>query len=486
MGDMFFGIEAIQIPDFIEDKNDFARCLFFTQALTSSDVYFLMQVIAKLSQPEVLAIYDTLKKEISEEANLKKEILWLLEVDVCKKIYDKNKSHISPIEKLTTWENYFKKLSNVEKSDYFNIFRIYFSESDEVLKKQHLTTFRKPKDIYKELCKFVKGQDEAKKHMSFAFYLHLIRTRRIIPEIYNITNVSRRSGDVLLPDPHIMLLGPTGSGKTHIIKTLCEMYDVPFVKVDCAQMVSSGYIGSNIEDALTLLYLKARTKFDAENGVVFFDEFDKISEQNTNKGNVGGVALQQEFLSLIEGADRVIKQDLGRYAEGMAFKTKNLMFIFSGSFAGIERIIEKRMNATVIGFRSAMAGHETSADNILKSVSPQDFIDFGIIPELVGRINYYLALDILTKQQIIEIIKNTQDSFLNAYENFFWIHYDKLIVDDDVCEMIADRVIELKLGARAIRGILQKLLSEALFQSPNIIMETFHITKDDFIKTFNK
>jgi len=355
-----------------------------------------------------------------------------------------------------------------------------------VFKKHHLATFKRPKDIYQELSRFVKGQEDAKKYMSFAFYLHLIRTRRIVPEIYNITNVSRRAGDIPLPEPHIMLFGPTGSGKTHIIKTLCEMYEVPFVKVDCAQMVSSGYVGPTVEDALTQLFLRSKNTYEAERGVVFFDEFDKISEIHTFAGNVGGKALQQEFLSLIEGSERMIKKELSRYADNITFKTNNLLFVFSGSFAGIEKFIEKRLNTSSIGFLSASYENAFPETDILKNAIPQDFIDFGIIPELIGRINYYIALDTLSKPQIIDIIKNSQDSFLNTYENFFWIHYDKLIIDDEVYEMIADKVIELGLGARSIRGILQKLLAESLFHSPNVIMETFHITKDDFITTFKK
>jgi len=486
MSEMFFGIEATQIPDYIDEKNDFARCLFFSQALTSPDVFFILQIIRKLNEDVVRELYLTLKNEIEGTRKSRLNLTMMLSLDYCKSLYDKSQNAITPLEKYITWENYFSKLTNTERSDYFTTFRIYNTESEQLLQKHHIKTFKKPKDIYDELCKYVKGQEDAKKSMSFAFYLHLIRIRKIVPEIYNITNVSRRTGDIVLPDPHIMLIGPTGAGKTHIIRTLCRMYDIPFVKMDCAQMVSAGYVGTTIDDALTSLLLKAQSPYDAERGVVFFDEFDKVSEMNTVQGNVGGVSLQQEFLSIIEGGERMVKKSLDRYADYKTFETKNLLLVFSGSFAGIERFIENRNNKNAIGFKPAASPDKSDSHNILKNAMPQDFIDFGMIPELVGRINYYIALEELSKATLMEIIKNTNDSYLNAYENFFWIHYDKLIIDEEVCEMIADMVIQLKLGARPVRSILQKLLAEALFQSPNVIMETFHITKEDFIKTFNK
>jgi ATP-dependent Clp protease ATP-binding subunit ClpX len=282
-----------------------------------------------------------------------------------------------------------------------------------------------------------------------------------------------------------MLIGPTGAGKTHIIKTLCSLFDVPFVKVDCSQLIVSGYVGLQVENALTMIYLKAKNKSEAEQGVIYFDEFDKIKESSKSK-SLGGSNLQYEFLSLFDDDEKMINVDMSKYADRMSFKTTKLMFIFSGSFFGIESNIKKRINQHTIGYSNNLLSQNLSASELQKELTPQDFIEFGIIPELIGRISYYVALDNLTRAQIVEIIKNTENSFLSGFENYFWLHYNKLIIDEDVYGLIADKVIENNLGARTIKSILQKLLAESLFKSANPVMNTYHITKEYYYKIIGK
>jgi ATP-dependent Clp protease ATP-binding subunit ClpX len=222
---------------------------------------------------------------------------------------------------------------------------------------------------------------------------------------------------------------------------------------------------------------------------VYFDEFDKVSEQmyGRKEGSVGGVELQQEFLALLEDKERVITRTGYEAGEKhQLLNTANIMFIFSGSFAGIENIIERRAGEkkSSLGFRQN-ADKDNNKQSILHQVTFDDVIKFGIIPELAGRIGFIGVLDKLTKNDLISIMKSAKGNILNQYNNFFLYHFDKLVIKEEVYELIAEEVVKRNIGARALNGVIIELLQDMLFKAPNEFEEVFTVDKDYFYSKFN-
>ena len=389
-------------------------------------------------------------------------------------------------EKAKEWLKYFPEITDKELQLYFKFHRLEEFQINVILAQRNFEKFRSPKDIKEYLDTIVISQDKAKKVLCFGFYLHLIRIGKLKP----IIQLDKAADDPTLPDlpkPNLLLLGPTGSGKTLIIKTLCNLFNIPIVKVDCSSLTSSGYVGNNLNDYLKILINTHGIK-NAETAVVYFDEFDKVSELLYARpgGSVGGVELQQEFLSLLEDKERVITRTGAETGEKQqVFKIQNLMFIFSGSFAGIEPIIEKRLGErqNVLGFRkNSIPDHEK--ESILHKVNFEDVIKFGIIPELAGRIGFMGVLDKLSKEEFITIMKNSKGNILSQYNNFFLHHFDKLIIKEEVYELMADEIMKRNIGARALNGVLIELLQDFLFQAPNEFEEEFVVDVDYFKKKF--
>ncbi len=382
-----------------------------------------------------------------------------------------------------TWLEVYWQLNEDEIKEYCDFFQIERSELLRIKVAHNAKNITGPADINKLLDRFVIGQKEAKRNISFAFYLHLLRNGFVTPSIYK-NKESRLQLINELPNPTMVLTGPTGSGKTFILNTLCSNFNIPFVKIDCASLTSSGYVGKNIEDYLYRLLEKVEFQVSsAEKGVVYFDEFDKLSEISFGKGqgSVGGVELQQEFLNIIESVELMVPRPRSKGAEPIVMSGKNLMFVFSGSFAGIENIIKKRLQVSSLGYRKNKE-KILSDDKLLLKINHQDIMDYGLIPELVGRVNFIVPLKELNKKDIIDIMKKSSHSPLRAYSSFFDIHYDKLVIEEPVYDMIATEVLKSKTGARAINSVLQRLLNEYLFESPDNESKTYTITPAYFNK----
>jgi ATP-dependent Clp protease ATP-binding subunit ClpX len=395
------------------------------------------------------------------------------------------------IRKIGDWIALFGPPDHAAIDEMMEIFDVDQVDVIKVMGLARNNRIRGPVEIKAILDPNVVGQETAKKSLSFAFYLHLLRTNILTPAINRLTGSPRLSHDKPLPKPVMVLIGPTGSGKTYIVNQLCKAFEVPFLRVDCASLVASGYVGTNLNDSLYQLLRGLNFDMDKASGaIIYFDEFDKISESQTgNKGSVGGVELQQEFLSLIENDEKVINPPKWGLSEpSHTLPLKNLMFIFSGSFAGMEPLIARRMNRSgnrIEGFRN----HNREENNHLQwepllEATHQDLVDFGIIPELAGRVNFIVPLHKLTRENIIEILKNGGRSPLRDYENFFYVHYDELVVEDEVYGMMADEILKLNTDARGIQTILHKLLQDFLYECPDEEFQTYRLTRDLFCSKF--
>ena len=397
-----------------------------------------------------------------------------------------NERKIKIYSKVKDWILCFPDLSGKDLKEYFDFHGFDKNEIYDIISYRINYRFRTPRELKEYLDTIVIAQESAKKVLSFGFYLHLIRIGKLKPAIH----ISKDIEDVtlpLLPKPNILLMGPTGSGKTLIIRSLCEAFCIPFIKIDCSALISSGYVGNGLNDYLKIL-IKRYGEEEAGKAVIYFDEFDKLSELHYGRtsGSVGGIELQQEFLSLLEDEVRVITRT--GYENGdkqQMFKTRNLMFVFSGSFAGIEPIIEKRLGGkqSKLGFKKP-GQDRRDEESVFKKVNFDDLIKFGIIPELAGRVGFIGVLDKLVKEDIIEIMKNANENIFTQYNNYFLHHFDKLIIEEEVYELIADEVIKRNIGARALNSVAIELLQDLLYKAPNEFEEEFRIDAKYFKTKF--
>ena len=391
--------------------------------------------------------------------------------------------------KIQGWITCFPDITEDELKEYFRFHLLPKPAIREILGFRTMLLVRAPSDIKKELDRVVIGQEKAKRVMSFAFYLHLIRNGIIKPHIHKLKGTDGSRPDVL-PKPNILLIGPTGSGKTLTIKTLCSTFSIPFIKVDCSSLASSGYVGTHLNDHLKqLIKLHGRNK--TEKAVIFFDEFDKVSEINigaSGRGSVGGVELQQEFLSFLEDRERIVTRTNNE--EGPSHEIlniENLMLIFSGSFHGVEEIIRKRLDANNKEFTKYLKSSEElkEEENILQKIRYTDIMRFGIIPELTGRLGFIAVLDKLTEKEIVQIMKEAAGGIIEQYHNYFMHHFDRLVIREEVYTLMAGEVIRRNIGARAIDGIIIELLQDLLYNAPNTFEEEFIIDKEFFMKRFS-
>ncbi len=365
----------------------------------------------------------------------------------------------------------FKEFHDLKDSDF----------NDIVSTAYYAVKYNTPTKIKALLDTKVIGQEDAKKILSICFYIHLVRIGYI--------KSSNTEGFVFSPDafpkPNLLLSGTTGSGKSFLVNTLCDFFKIPFIRIDCSSMVSSGYIGNNLDTYLRTL-IDRYGKKKAEKAILFFDEFDKISEYNIGrKGSIGGVELQQEFLVLLEEKKiNLLSERSGDVSS--VLNTENIMLVFAGSFAGVERIIEKRLS-TKHGYNSiGYAKKEKPRDlNLLKKIVPDDLVKFGIIPELVGRIGFIAILDTLTKDELVKIMKMSKDNILEQYINYFKFNNDTLVIENEVYELIAEEAIKRKTGARALQGVILQLFRDLLFETVNEKPETYIIDTNFFHKKIN-
>lgn len=335
---------------------------------------------------------------------------------------------------------------------------------------------QKPKAIKEFLDQYVIGQDRAKKLLAVAVYNHYKRI--------NHNLVEKPDDGVELEKSNILMVGPTGTGKTLMAKTIARMLDVPFTIVDATVLTEAGYVGEDVESILTRLLQESDYDVKkAERGIVFIDEIDKIARKSDNPSitrDVSGEGVQQAMLKLLEGNVVNVPPKGGRKHPEQEFvhvNTQNILFICGGAFEGIERRIAQRLNTQVIGF-GVQDKQKIDKDNLLQYVSAQDLRGYGLIPEIIGRLPVITYLDPLDRDALKRILTEPKNAVLKQYEKIFELDGMKLIIDPEVLDLIVDTSISNKLGARGLRSICEQIMNDAMYEAPSSRKKTFRLTLD--------
>ena len=332
----------------------------------------------------------------------------------------------------------------------------------------------KPKEIHEFLNQYVIGQDRAKKLLAVAVYNHYKR----------LNNNLSDGSELELEKSNILMVGPTGTGKTLMAKTIAKLLDVPFTIVDATVLTEAGYVGEDVESILSRLLQEADYNVaKAERGIVFIDEIDKIARKSDNPSitrDVSGEGVQQAMLKLLEGSVVNVPPQGGRKHPEQEFlhvNTQNILFICGGAFEGIERRIAQRLNTQVIGF-GAQNRQVIDKDNLLQYVEAQDLRSYGLIPEIIGRLPVITYLDHLDREALKRILTEPKNALMKQYEKMFELDGIKLTVEPDVLDLIVDTAIENRLGARGLRSICEAIMTDAMYDAPSSNRKTFKLTAD--------